>query len=224
MSDNTPPNDDEKDPFLSAEVVDRAERKAKKKKEQEENQKTPDEIEAIIARSKLGEAQKAKRKKMFKQGAIGIVVALLVWAGYYLFAPYQAGQTYGICRVFLENTLRFPQDMRISSLEDLRPKESSDSLGGVRIWYTQVDAFGEYRMENIECYYRADPEKGAQVDTIEINRRPVEKAQVEAFNAVLPVVLANMPDLTYPAPIPDSLSDMQINTDAFRLHLNIQKR
>jgi hypothetical protein len=220
----SPPTDEDKDPFLGAEMADRAERKRAKLKEKKDRKKDQDELDAVLGTSKLGEAQKARRKKQIKYALIGAGVLLLVWAGNYLFAPYQAGPTYGICRVYLENTLRFPGDMRLSTIEDLRPKQAKDSLGGVRIWYTQVDAFGKYRMENIECFYKQDPERGAMVDTITINRRPVDPEQVAKFNTVLPVVMANMPDLTYPDPLPDSLSDLQINTDSLRLQLNINKR
>lgn len=221
MSD-APQNDESKDPFLGAEMTDRAEKRERLKKARVEKEK--DEVELALARGRLAEAKKAQRKKYIKFGAIAVGVGLLSWAGYFLFAPYEAGPPFGICKVYLENTVRYPQELRLSMVEDLRPINSTDSLGGVRIWYTQIDAGGSYRMESIECYYRQDPELGAQVDRININRRPVEPEKIKKLNNILSVILKNMPDLTYPPAFSDSLSGLQINTDSIRMQLGITKR
>lgn len=216
MSDT--PEDDDK-VTLSAEMMDREERKALKKKQREEEEAnkvepTQDEIEQALANSKLAEAQKAKRKKMFKLGGGAVGIGLIVWLVMYLFAPFKAGMTYGICKTYLELNLRFPQELRVSTVDDLGMS--------VRIWYTQIDAFGEYRMENIHCYFRADEVTGAAVEKILINRRQVDPAKVTEFNKVVPVILANPPDLTIPYPLPDSLENLQIDTDSFRFQLNLQ--
>jgi len=211
MSDT--PKDDDDGITLSAEIMDRAERKALKEKARQEEasrkvEPTKDEIEAALANSKLAEAQKAKRKRMFKGGSALIGLALLGWLVNYMFAPYKAGVTYGICKTFLELNLQFPQDLRVSTVDDFGDY--------VRIWYTQVDAFGEYRMENIQCHFRADEVTGAAVEKITINRREVDPARVEKFNVILPVILENPPDLTIPYPLPDSLDNLQIDTNMFR--------
>ncbi|MEM7651029.1 MAG: hypothetical protein AAF204_02965 [Pseudomonadota bacterium] len=203
---------------LSAEMMDRAERKALKKKIKEEEaakkaQRTPEEIEAALKRSKLAEAQKKKRKKQFKYGLLAALAAFLSWGVYYLFKPYQAGPIYGVCRTFLELQVQFPQDLRISTVEDMGMS--------ARIWYTQLDAFGEYRMESIHCFFRQDDALGAALERVTINRRDVNSKVIEAFNPTIPIVLANPPDLTIPYPLPDSLQNLQINTDAFRFQLNL---
>jgi hypothetical protein len=213
---DTPPNDDAKDPFLAAEMADREQRKALQKKEIKEKLVEQDELEKVLSTSAIGEARAAKKKQIFKYGLWAAGGGVLVWLGMYLFAPYQAGVTYGICKVYLETTLRFPQELRVSTVEDF-----GDS---VRLWYTQVDAFGEYRMESIQCYYKMDPQLGAQIDKILVNRRPVDLQKIKDFNKILPVVMANMPDLTYPSALPDSLNDLQIDTDLFRRQLRIDKR
>jgi len=214
MSDT--PSDD--DVTLPAEIMDRAERKALKKKLKEEEAakktaRTQGEIEATLAQSKLAEAEKLKKKRMFKGGIAFTIIALFTWAGFYLFAPYKAGITYGICKTYLELNVQFPQDLRISTVDDLG--------SSVRIWYTQVDAFGEYRMESIHCHYRADEVTGAALDKITINRREVNPARVTEFNKILPVIINSPPDLTIPYPLPDSLENLQLETDRFRFQLNL---
>lgn len=218
MSDTPPSSADEPNVALSAEMMDREERKALKKKKKEEEQAnkvepTQDEIEAALARSKLAEAEKAKKKKMFKLGGSVAGIALIGWAGYYLFKPYEAGMTYGICKTFLELHVQFPQDLRLSTVDDLG--------ASVRIWYTQLDAFGEYRMESIQCYFRPDDVTGAALEKVTINRREVDPKEVEEFNESIGVVLAAPLDLTIPKPLPDSLENLQIETDKFRFQLNL---
>ncbi len=216
MSD-TPPTDED-NVILSAEVTDRAERKALKEKAKAEEkakkiEPTQDEIEAALANSKFAEAEKLKKKKMFKGGGAFLGLVLLFWASGFLFAPFKAGMTFGICRTYLELNVQFPQDLRLSTVEDFG--------NYIRIWYTQLDAFGEYRMENIQCHFRADEVTGAAVDKILINRREVDPERVALFNHAVPTIIQNPPDLTIPAPLPDSLGSLQINTDAFRFQLNL---
>ena len=204
---------------LSAEIMDREERKALKKKAKEEEaakkvKKTPEEIEAALARSKFAEAQKAKKKKLFKYGLLTAIAVIFSFGGYYLFKPFEAGQTYGICRTFLELNVQFPKDLRVSTVDDLGMS--------VRIWYTQLDAFGEYRMESMQCFFRTDDVLGAALERVTVDRRDVDQKKIDAFNQTIPIILANPPDLTIPYPLPDSLEGLQINTDAFRFQLNLE--
>ena len=216
MSDEV--SDDDNGVTLSAEIMDREERKklkAKKKAEEDAKKAPPteEELKAAVAESKRLEAQKKKRKRTFNMIFGGGFAALIAYGVYYLFAPYQAGLTYGVCKTFLELNVRFPQDLRVSTVEDYG--------NYVRIWYTQLDSFGEYRMENIQCNFKEDPVTGAVLDTVSVNRREVDPAKVESFNISLAILLQNPPDLTIPYPLPDSLQSLQLNTDAFRFQLNL---
>lgn len=212
---------DEEAVVNSTEMVDRAERKRlkeeKKKAEQEKKKKlspADEEIEAALANSKLAEAQRLKKKKYFNYGMYVIGLTFVIWAYDFLFAPYTADMKYGICRVYLELNLQYPQDLRISTVDDYGTY--------TRIWYTQLDAFGEYRMEQIQCNYVADPVTGMKIEKITINRREVDPAKVARFNTSIPVIIKHPPSLEIPSPLADSLAGLQINTDAFRFQLNVK--
>ncbi|MEZ5815329.1 MAG: hypothetical protein R3E13_11525 [Alphaproteobacteria bacterium] len=215
MSD-TPKDDDNTEDggaTLGAEIMDRAERialkaKAKAKAASKKTEIAPDEVEIALANSKMAATQKLKRKKLFTRGGALAGLALFSWFAYGLFVPYKAGLTFGVCKVFLELHVQFPKDLRISTVDDFGDY--------VRIWYTQLDAFGEYRMESIQCNFRPDEVMGSAVERITINRREVDPERVELFNKILPVILQNPPDLTIPYPLPDSLKNLQIETDLFR--------
>ncbi|MBL4803763.1 MAG: hypothetical protein JKY71_02770 [Alphaproteobacteria bacterium] len=220
MSDELSP--DEEAVVLGVEMVDREERKALRKAQKEaekaakakKDSQEPDEIEQALANSRLAEQQRQQRKKYFKYGFYVLGLTFVIWAYDFLFAPYTSDMKYGICKVYLELDVQYPQDLRVSTVDDYGSY--------VRIWYTQLDAFGEYRMEQIQCNYVPDETLGMRLDKVAINRREVDPAKVEAFNRSIPVIRDYPPSLVVPPPLPDSLSGLQINTDAFRFQLNVR--
>ncbi|MCB1563430.1 MAG: hypothetical protein KDJ75_07645 [Alphaproteobacteria bacterium] len=186
---------------------------AKKGEQGEEarQSETDDEIEAALAGSTVQAKYAKKKKKTIRTIGTLISTVILVYGIYLLFKPFQAPLTYGVCRVFLELNVQFPDTLRLSTAEQIG--------NTMRIWYTQVDAFGQYRMENIQCRFERDEKMGFRVEKILINRREIAPERVEAFNNILPVILADPPNLDYPAPIPDALKDVQIDADTFRTPL-----
>ncbi len=149
----------------------------------------------------LFKPSKKQRKKQIKIGG-GALAVLLLWQGYsWLFSPFVGGMDYGMCRVFLELNVRYPDSLRLSHVQNFGQS--------VRIWYTQLDSFGQYRMESIQCYYRPDPVTGAAFERVTINRREVDPDIVERFNISIPAVLAYPPDLTYPRDFPNKIQDLQ---------------
>jgi hypothetical protein len=161
------------------------------------------EIDAAIARSSVKEKQKFTRKKQIKYAIFGVVGLLLSYGIYFLFAPYKGTMAFGICKVFLELTVQFPDELKLSTVEELPTS--------VRIWYTQIDGFGQYRMEQIQCFFKADETYGSILDKVTIRRREVDPLVVQKFNKTLPIIFAYPPDLTMPVPLPDSLEDLQID-------------
>lgn len=112
----------------------------------------------------------------------------------------------------MELNILYPQTLRISEVTYLREDNS------VRIWFAHTDAFGEYRMENFKCSFGPDPKSGSGtvLTRVERNRMEIDPAKVELFNNAIPYLVANPPDLTMPPKIPDSLQNMQIETQRFR--------
>lgn len=176
----------------------------KKKVKKEVKRALEEEKPASRLRQKKAEDKKRRRKQIAM--VLGLVVFGYIF--YLLFVPYKGGLNFGACKVFLQLHVRFPHTLRLSTVEDF-----GDSF---RIWYAYTDTSGQYRMDRIQCYYRPDPEMGFALDRVTINRRPVEQEIVERFNKSIPVIKQNPPDLTLPQPIPDSLQDMEIDTDSFR--------
>ncbi|MGB4107533.1 MAG: hypothetical protein WBK55_07030 [Alphaproteobacteria bacterium] len=197
-----PPPDNE---FQGRQVSGKKKKSARKKpvKTQVEEQ-----IDADLARSSIENKRKSGRRFRFNLGIVGGVILLLAFGVHWLLKPYEGGLAFGICRVFLEGITRYPDHLRLSTVEEFD--------NSVRIWYTQVDSFGEYRMEPIQCYYKNDPELGTIIDKVTINRREIDPGLIDHFNRALPSVLVYPMDLTIPAPLPDSLQDLQFETQKFR--------
>lgn len=194
--------------FSGAEFFGRLNKDEKKKKQAKPKTAAEEQIEAAVARSALKGKRDQAKKKQFKMAAAGVGALLIAFSGYYLFKPYEGGMTFGICKVFLERSVRYPSHLILGSVEKFDTS--------VRIWYTQVDAFGEYRLEPIQCYYKPDDTQGYILEKITINRRELDTQVVEEFNKVLPIIREYPPDLTIPYPLSDSLEDLQIDSTMFR--------
>lgn len=170
-----------------------------------------------VTASTIKQQRARRKKKMRKYGLItggGLIFFYLV---YLLFVPYKGEMTYGVCKTFLELNVPYPDHVRLNSVDDMGAV--------VRIWYTQIDSFGEYRMESMTCTYRgatdADTAKyGGKMpfvlDKVSIGRRDVDAFAVEQFNYAIPTVIAMKPDLVLPSPLPNNLQDLQTTSNKFR--------
>ena len=167
-----------------------------------------EQIEAALAASSQQAKRQARRKKKFRRLIAVVAVFFLAFIAYYLFKPFKGSLPYRVCKLFLENSVVYPQHLRLSTVEEF---ETS-----VRIWYTQIDSFGEYRLEPIQCYFRKDPDRGTILDKVLINRREVPASKVENFNRALPAIVRLKMDLTLPIPLPDNLKDLQSSPGSFR--------
>jgi hypothetical protein len=159
------------------------------------------------------EERNKKRKKMIFRGGIGGVVLLIFGGLYMLSFPQQGTMAYGLCKTFLELNVRYPGTLHLSEVEMFTTS--------ARIWYAQVDSFGEYRLEPIQCYFK--PDETEQVPFVmekayysTTDLRPVEPKKIAEFNRSLPVLFANPPNLDLPWKLPDSLGDLKFETDKFR--------
>lgn len=125
-----------------------------------------------------------RKKKQILFGGIGIVL-LVVLLSVYACQPKQGSMAFGICSTFLELNTPYPHTLRFSDLEGSRT--------AVRIYFTDVDPFGQYRQEMIECTFGPDAKMGMRLAEVKRNRRPVDPALVKEFNITLPTIMASDP-------------------------------
>ena len=154
------------------------------------------------------------KKKLF--GTQGIIAASVLFGTLFLVVvivqsctPRKGTILYGMCGTFLAQQMTIPETLKHTSVEQY-PK-------AVRIYFTHIDAFGQYQFEMTECVFKQDPQKGIQVDRIFFNyikeitkkeRVPgkgrlyeVEDEYVELFNRSLSpqIVIDQDTDLTLPS-------------------------
>lgn len=158
--------------------------------------------------SRLREKKKATARQKRKRYLIFAGLGLFCYVFYLLLIPYKGGLNYGVCKVFLELYVKYPETLSLSTVEDF-----GDSY---RIWFTHIDEFGQYRLDNMQCFYRSDETTGFALERVSISRRPIDQDIVDAFNPSIPVIAKFPPDLTLPSPLPDSLRDIEILTNDFR--------
>lgn len=132
----------------------------------------------------LGIQQKDLKKKGIFYAAGGAVLLLLVLMVYSC-QPKQGSMAFGICSIFLELNTPYPETLDYTALEGSRT--------AVRIYFTNIDPFGEYKLEMIECTFGKDEKMGMKLTEIKRNRRPVDAAEVQKFNALLPTIIASDP-------------------------------
>lgn len=166
------------------------------------------EIDAAISRSKVKKNKKIALTRRAKIGGYCALSVFLAYGIYLLFKPYEGTMAYGLCKVFIELNTQFPDTIRLSTVEEVGLS--------VRIWYTQIDSFGAYRLEPMQCFFKEDETYGFILDKVTIKRREIDPAIIQSFNRSLPVILANPPDLTLPSPLPDSLESLQLDFSKFR--------
>lgn len=170
-----------------------------------------DETEKIpepVTKSSLEKRELKKRKKNFKITMLLLLVPILGYVGHWLTRPFTADMRFGLCRVFLELNVQYPQKLVLSEVEERREF--------VRIWYMQTDAFGQERMENMECHFGFDEVRGDFISKIMIDRRELDAERVAKFNTSLSTIIAYPPDLTYPRRLRDALGQINIETYLFR--------
>lgn len=167
------------------------------------------ELMEALPNSALAEKKRLKRKKQFRLVYLFIGAIVLGYMMYWLVKPYQTSMPYGVCKVFIELYAPYPHTIYYSQVENF-----SDS---VRIWFSKVDPFGEYRLEPMECFFKV-PESGYgfELDRVTIGRREIDPDLVQRFNVSIPVIFAHPPDLTYPTALPDSLEGLKFDFDAYR--------
>lgn len=122
-------------------------------------------------------------------GAGGVALLILILA-IYSCQPKDGSMAFGICSTFLELQTPYPHTLRYTDIEG--------SQTAVRIYFTNVDPFGEFKQEMIECTFGPDDVMGMKLTQVTRNRRPVDSTIVKKFNITLPTIMASDPYLVLP--------------------------
>ncbi len=168
----------------------------------------------------LSDKEKEKRKKKRKLQIKGVIALAVIGFGAYaydwLFSPRQGGMAFGVCKVFIEGHVRYPNTLQLNSVEYLEGGAS------IRIWYTQIDSFGEYRLEAAQCFFRAPKEEDVAkygvtpfvLQKISIDRQDIEPKEIERINKTITTIMAYPPSLDLPYPLSDTLKNLQLERRA----------
>jgi hypothetical protein len=160
-------------------------------------------IPAITVNQPPVDKKKLRKEKLRKWRNIGIGVglflALFLWYG---FQPIKGTIHVGICRTFLELNLKYPPTFRFVQYDLFQSAH--------RLYYTFYGPFGENRSNMGECTFKQDPVTGVPLlESVNINRKPVEQATVDAFNKTIPIVLQFEPSNNLPRPWRGDLYDLK---------------
>jgi len=156
----------------------------------------------------IGPQKKAQKKKPLKErlrkwrnAIIGVFLFLsfLIWFG---IQPIKGTIHVGICRVFIELTLKYPPSFRFVQYDLFQNAH--------RIYYTFTGPFGETQSNLAECTFSQDPQTGYPVlEGVNINRKPVDQAQIDSFNKTLPLIMGFEIDRIIPRPYTGDLMDLK---------------
>lgn len=187
-------------------------------KEQIAQQSVIEDEQAIGLVEKIAEEKRIKRKTRTKRISWVCFSLFFVYAAWFLIKPFKASAKYGICRTMLELQLSYPQTLYVSEVKNKRG-------GAMEIWYTYVDAFGEYRMEPFICKVEQVSSTGFPVVTeLRMNKISINPERLTFLNNAMPYFVENPYVLDYPAPLPDSLGDLQLEIESLRKYkINIRK-
>lgn len=109
--------------------------------------------------------------------------------------PRQGTILYGICNTFLEQNIAYPEVVQRKKVEQY-PR-------GVRIYYAQIDPFGQNRSEMIECAFIKNEQGQIILEDVFINREEVAREIIDKFNPTIPIIAAAEPNLDLPPRQPD---------------------
>lgn len=154
---------------------------------------------ATSTRKSFGAAATKRRPSIKKiiAGAVVSLIAFLVWWG--MQPLYITGSPlFGLCRTYVELTVPFPERLEFVDLID-------NFDGKVAVDYIYTDGFGEQLYTSALCTFKPDPQTGVPIMTSFRYRRggsdrtyrfgAEREEAIAAFNATIPGLLQDLPDL-----------------------------
>ena len=125
---------------------------------------------------KPGRFKKEDIEKAIKFGSIGVALLLVIMMVYSC-QPKEGPAGYAICSTFLELTSDYPHTLEFNDVEFSRT--------AVRIYFSSIDPFGEFKHEMIECTFAPDEETGMRLAEVKRNRNTIDQQEIREFNQSL---------------------------------------
>ena len=141
------------------------------------------------------------RGKVFGAGAGIVFLIILILSLTMCGKPQQGTILYGICSTFLEQNVPYPEQIERTSVQQY-PR-------GVRIYYAQIDPFGQHRAEMIECAFMKNEQGQIVLETVLHNRAEVDQEIIDKFNPTIPIIAASDPNLDLPRPRPGIVEQIE---------------
>ena len=91
-------------------------------------------------------------------GSIIVVVLFIITITVQSCTPRKGNILYGMCSEYLKLHIPYPDTIKMTQIDFYRK--------AVRIYYTHIDAFGEYQLEAVECVFYQDEERGVQLENV----------------------------------------------------------
>lgn len=152
----------------------------------------------------------------FKMGIFIAIGSLLLYGIWWLFKPYEATMKYGICKVFMERNIHYPQTMKIRNVRD--------RSSAAEIWLSYTDAFGQDMAQRIRCNFVTDEITGLwKVKGISIGKIKISEEEIAKFNKTIPAIYAYPPELVVPFELPDNPLNLHVDARPFMMQIDIRK-
>lgn len=146
--------------------------------------------------------KKAKKLSGAQMGLLGgaAFLILILWVG---LQPLKGSILYGICKVYIEQTLTYPPEMKVTAVIERMAEHE------VRMDYAYLNEYGEYMVGAAQCTFRPDPVTGYALTNVLINRQKQPEEAFRIFNTTIPYIIANPPSLILPPGPAVELKDLQ---------------
>ncbi len=113
--------------------------------------------------------------------------------------PQHATWRYGVCKVYLEEYVRFPLTINI--------EQGGETIGSAYISFTDVNPFGSQTVRNFECYFSQNDTGRIVLSKVTVDRKPVPDDLLKIFQGELPVLTSQKLDTALPKDLPSDLMD-----------------
>lgn len=146
-------------------------------------------------KKRLTAAERQKRRRLQKMiaGTVVFIIIIIIVMG---LQPLRATIDYGICRTLAELKSANPSTMKVVSYENYG--------NAWKLFYTFTGPYGEQRSNFIDCVFTNDAAGKRILYEAKINRKEIEKPDLEIFNLSIPAIIAGKPDLVIPPPLEES--------------------